>query len=72
MRWLPWSALVAEFRDGGSYNDVYDKRDRYLGCCYLHPMGRRTTLSEALLKYDVDVSWWVTPHAYVQPELPPD
>jgi hypothetical protein len=27
-------------------------------------MGRRTPLTEELLKYDVDVSWWVTPSAY--------
>ena len=27
-------------------------------------MGRRTELSEQLLGYDVDVSWWVTPDAY--------
>jgi hypothetical protein len=27
-------------------------------------MGRRTQLSEELLGYDVDVSWWVTPDAY--------
>ncbi|MGH3995398.1 MAG: GNAT family N-acetyltransferase, partial [Pseudonocardiaceae bacterium] len=36
----------------------------YLGCCYLYPMGRRTELTEKLLAYDVDVSWWVTPDAY--------
>jgi hypothetical protein len=56
-----------EFRDGGSYTyAVYDTDDRYLGCCYLYPMGRRTQLTEDLLKYDVDVSWWVTPTAYDQ------
>src|SRR4051812_38047555 len=56
-----------EFRDGGSYTfGVYDTNDRYLGCAYLYPMGRRTELTEALLKYDVDVSWWVTPPAYEQ------
>jgi hypothetical protein len=27
-------------------------------------MGRRTPLTEKLLDYDVDVSWWVTPDAY--------
>jgi hypothetical protein len=27
-------------------------------------MGRRRPLSEELLPYDVDVSWWVTPEAY--------
>jgi Acetyltransferase (GNAT) domain len=55
----------AEFREGGSYAyAVYDIRDQYLGCCYMYPMGRRTQLTEQLLKYDVDVSWWVTPPAY--------
>ena len=29
-------------------------------------MGRRTQLSESLLQYDVDVSWWVTPDAYAR------
>jgi hypothetical protein len=29
-------------------------------------MGRRTELTEDLLKYDVDMSWWVTPPAYEQ------
>jgi hypothetical protein len=54
-----------EFRDGRSFTyAVYDKRDRYLGGCYLYPMGTRTPLREELLAYDVDVSWWVTPHAY--------
>ena len=55
----------AEFRDGGSYTyALYDGNNRYLGCCYLYPMGRRTQLTEELLRYDVDVSWWVTPSAY--------
>src|SRR6185312_6453026 len=57
----------AEFRDGGSYSyAVYDTRDRYLGCCYLYPMGRRTELTEELLKHDIDASWWVTPQAYAE------
>ncbi len=55
----------AEFRDGGSYTyALYDTNNRYLGCCYLYPMGRRTQLTEELLRHDVDVSWWVTPSAY--------
>ena len=55
----------AEFRDGRSYAYVvYDTNDRYLGCCYLNPMGGRTQLTERLLKYAVDVSWWVTLTAY--------
>lgn len=55
----------AEFRDGGSYTyAVYDTGGRYLGCCYLYPMGRRTSLTEELSTHDVDVSWWVTPTAY--------
>jgi hypothetical protein len=57
----------AEFRDGGSYSyAVYDINDRYLGCCYLYPMGRRTQLTERLLKHDVDVSRWVTAPAYAE------
>jgi hypothetical protein len=55
----------AEFRDGRSYAYVvYDTNDRYLGCCYLNPMGGRTQLTEQFLKYDVDVNWWVTLTAY--------
>jgi hypothetical protein len=54
-----------EFREATSFAyAVYDDAGRYLGCCYLYPMGRRTPLSEALLDNDVDVSWWVTPDAY--------
>jgi hypothetical protein len=62
---LVWHEL--EFREGYSFAyAVYDANGRYLGCCYLYPMGRRTELTEDLLKYDVDVSWWVTPEAYEQ------
>jgi hypothetical protein len=54
-----------EFREGDSLTyAVYASRGQYLGCCYLYPMGSRTPLTEELLKYDVDVSWWVTPSAY--------
>jgi hypothetical protein len=60
---LIWHEL--EFRDGYSFAyAVYDTNGRYLGCCYLYPLGRRTKLTEALLDRDVDVSWWVTPSAY--------
>jgi hypothetical protein len=60
---LVWHEL--EFRDGTSFTyAVYDPDGGYLGCCYLYPMGRRTELTEELLRYDVDVSWWVTPDAY--------
>jgi hypothetical protein len=55
----------AEFRDGHSFSyAVYDTTGRYLGCCYLYPMGTRTPLTEDLIAHDVDVSWWVTPEAY--------
>ena len=55
----------AEFRDGHSFTyAVYDAHGRYLGCCYLYPMGTRTPLTEELLAHDADVSWWVTPDAY--------
>jgi hypothetical protein len=54
-----------EFREGFSFTyAVYDSASQYLGCCYLSPMGRRTPLTEKLMEYDVDVSWWVTPEAY--------
>jgi hypothetical protein len=62
---LVWHEV--EFREGYSFSyAVYDSTDRYLGCCYLYPMGRRTTLTEDRLQYDVDVSWWVTSEAYDQ------
>src|SRR4051812_45837592 len=54
-----------EFREGYSFSyAVYDSAGRYLGCCYLYPMGRRTPLDESLLAHDVDASWWVTTEAY--------
>jgi hypothetical protein len=57
----------AEFREGASFTYVvYDTEGSYLGCCYLYPLGGRTKLTEELLGYDVDVSWWVTPTAYEQ------
>ena len=43
---------------------VYDSHSQYLGCSYLYPMGRRAPLTEDLIRFDVDVSWWVTPDAY--------
>lgn len=62
---LVWHEL--EFRDGTSFTYVAQAADGgYLGCCYLYPMGRRTELTEALVKHDVDVSWWVTPTAYAR------
>jgi hypothetical protein len=62
---LVWHEL--EFREGDSFAYVvYDADDVYMGCCYLYPIGRRTELNEARLKYDVDVSWWVTPDAYAR------
>ena len=60
---LVWHEL--EFRENYSFAySVYDGEGRYLGCCYLYPMGRRTPLDAKLLEHDVDVSWWVTPDAY--------
>jgi hypothetical protein len=54
-----------EFRENDSFTYVLrDSADGYLGCCYLYPMGRRKPLTDELLAYDVDVSWWVTPAAY--------
>lgn len=54
-----------EFRDAGSFAYViYDDEGTYVGCFYLYPMGHRTVLSDELLSYDVDASWWVTTDAY--------
>src|SRR4051812_45204210 len=40
----------AEFREQYSFAYVVrDVNDGYVGCCYLYPMGRRTTLTEELL-----------------------
>jgi hypothetical protein len=62
---LVWHEL--EFREGESFAYVVrDANGTYLGCCYLYPLGRRTELTEQLLGYDVDVSWWVTAPAYEQ------
>ena len=56
-----------EFRDGNSYAYVvYSDKDEYIGCFYLYPMGVRTELTEELMKYDLDASWWVTAGAYEQ------
>lgn len=60
---LVWHEL--EFRERDSFTYVLrNSEGDYLGCCYLYPMGRRTQLNDDLLRYDVDVSWWVTPSAY--------
>jgi hypothetical protein len=54
-----------EFRDNESFAYVvYGENGRYIGCFYLYPMGVRTTLSDKLVNYDVDASWWVTSAAY--------
>jgi hypothetical protein len=60
---LVWHEL--EFREGYSYSYVLrDAEGAYLGCLYLYPVGRRALLTEETLRFDVDVSWWVTPAAY--------
>ena len=54
-----------EFRDASSFTYVLrNAGGDYLGCCYLYPMGTRTPLSDEVIGYDVDASWWVTPDAY--------
>jgi hypothetical protein len=64
---LVWHEV--EFRDAVSFTYVVRHGDGgYVGCAYLYPIGRRTTLSEALLDNDVDVSWWVTPDSYARGE----
>lgn len=56
-----------EFRDGTSFAYVvYGDAGDYIGCFYLYPMGVRTELTEDLMNYDVDASWWVTQRAYKQ------
>jgi len=46
-----------EFREGYSFaHAVCDTVGRDLGCCYLHPVGRRTEPTDELLAHDVDVS----------------
>jgi hypothetical protein len=56
-----------EFRDTSSFAYVVcDDSSKYIGCFYLYPMGHRTELSEELLKYDIDASWWVTSDAYAK------
>lgn len=56
-----------EFRDGNSFAYVvYGADGTYIGCFYLYPMGVRTELTEELLQYNVDASWWVTAEAYEQ------
>ena len=62
---LVWHEL--EFREADSFTYVVrDAGGGYLGCCYLYPMGRRDVLTEELARYDVDVSWWVTPDAHAR------
>lgn len=53
-----------EFRENDSFTYALYADEKYLGCCYLYPLGRRKPLTEELLAHDVDVSWWVTPEAY--------
>lgn len=54
-----------EFRDSSSFAYVvYDENEKYVGCFYLYPMGVRTKLTDDLLNYDMDASWWVTKEAY--------
>ena len=54
-----------EFRDGDSFAYVvYNNENTYVGCFYLYGMGQRTTLTEDLLNYQVDASWWVDTKAY--------
>lgn len=56
-----------EFRDADSFAYViYDGDNNYVGCFYLYSLGQRTVLTEKLLGYEVDASWWVTTKAYEQ------
>ena len=54
-----------EFRDGSSFAYVvHETTGRYIGCFYLYGLGHRTQLTDVLLEYQVDASWWVTETAY--------
>lgn len=54
-----------EFRDTDSFAYVvYSESGQYIGCFYLYPMGVRSALSDELVRYDADASWWVTSAAY--------
>ncbi|WP_309104699.1 hypothetical protein [Microbacterium sp.] len=53
-----------EFRDKESFAYAVFAEERYIGNCYLYPVGRRTPATPELLEHDVDLSWWVTPDAY--------
>jgi len=48
---LVWHEL--EFRERYSFTyTVHEFHGQYLGCCYLYPMGRRTSLTEDLPSYE--------------------
>ncbi len=54
-----------EFRDSESFAYVvYTSENVYVGCFYIYPMGARTTLTENLLQFDADISWWVSASAH--------
>lgn len=54
-----------EFNDGNSFAYVVrDESQNYIGCFYLYGLGYRTLLTEGLIDFDVDASWWVTKSAY--------
>jgi hypothetical protein len=60
-----------EFRESNSFAYVvYNTSGRYIGCFYLYPLGFRAVLTEELLGYDVDASWWVSTEAYEQGYYP--
>ena len=54
-----------ENRDGTSFAySIRDAQGEYIGCIYLYPLGQRQELSQELLAYDFDASWWTTNIAY--------
>jgi hypothetical protein len=54
-----------EFQENSSFAYVvYSDSGQYIGCFYLFPVGVRVPLSDELVAYDVDASWWVTSAAY--------
>lgn len=60
-----------EFRDASSFAYVvYNTSGQYVGCFYLYGLGHRTELTEELLGFDVDASWWVSAKAHEQGYYP--
>ena len=63
--WLDLAWHEREARDNNSLAyAVRNTEGEYIGCFYLYALGLRQALSNELLAYDVDASWWTTTEAY--------